>query len=231
MGTLGIFLKTLTLDSMPNSAITRSGLTPLPIPGSVSDTPVKTRALDSAAMLDLHDWLNRRRFRLFGDLRPSDQQDAVEETFIRTLEFADKMRDPGALYGACFTIGLRVRAAHVTEYIRERYTTAPGVVPLVPWHPERRLLEKDRRTSVLLAIRSLRASDQEILLRFYFKGQTQEQIQLEMKLTATQFRVRKNRAINRALPRARAILADVRITRSSGNGAGLEFLLFKKFDT
>ena len=62
-------------------------------------------------------------------------------------------------------------------------------------------------------------------------AEVKEQIQLEMKLTATQFRVRKNRAINRALPRARAILADVRITRSSGNGAGLEFLLFKKFDT
>jgi DNA-directed RNA polymerase specialized sigma24 family protein len=136
-------------------------------------------------MLDLHEWLNRRRFRLFGDLRPWDQQDAVEETFIRTLEFADKMRDPGALYGAFFKIGLGVRAERVTEYIRERRSAAPGKVPLVPWHPERRLFERDRRMGALLAIRSLRASDQEILLRFYFKGQTQEQIQLEMQLTAT----------------------------------------------
>ena len=35
-------------------------------------------------MLELHEWLNHMRFRLFGGLRPSDQQDVVEETFIRT---------------------------------------------------------------------------------------------------------------------------------------------------
>jgi len=179
-------------------------------------------------MLDLHEWLNHRRFSLFGVLRPWDQQDAVEETFIRTLEFADKMRDPGAFYGACFTIGLRVRAERVTEYIRERRSAAPGVVPLVPWHPERRLFERDRRTSALLAIRSLPPSDQELLLRFYFKEQTPEQIQLEMQLTATQFRLRKSRAISRARLPTSAILADVRISRYSRNGAGLPVYSFQK---
>jgi len=186
-------------------------------------TPAITRSLplDSAAMLDLHKWLSRRRFKLFGDLRPWDQQDAVEETFIRTLEFAGKMRDPGLLRTACFTIGLRVRAQRVAEYVRERRRAAPGIVPLVPWHPERRLFERDRRTGTLLAIRSLGASDREILLRFYFKEQTPDQIQLEMQLTATQFRLRKTRAISRVRLRARAILADVRISRYSGNSAVL----------
>jgi DNA-directed RNA polymerase specialized sigma24 family protein len=172
-------------------------------------------------MLDLHEWLNRQRFRLFGGLRSSDQQDALAETFTRTLKFADRMRNPGALYGACFAIGLRVRAQRVTEYIRERRSAAPGVVPLVPWHPERRLFEKDRRTGALLAIRSLRALDREILLRFYFQGQTQEEIQLDMQLTATQFRVRKSRAITRARLHASAILADVRISRYGGNNSEL----------
>jgi DNA-directed RNA polymerase specialized sigma24 family protein len=99
-------------------------LLPLPIQNqSTSQARLvasKSKALDNVAMLELHEWLNHMRFRLFGDLRPWDQQDAVEETFIRTLEFAYKMRNPGALYGACFTIGLRVRAQRVTEYIRER---------------------------------------------------------------------------------------------------------------
>ena len=198
------------------------------MPGSVPRTTVRSLALDSGAMLDLHEWLKRRRFRLFGVLRPWDQQDAVEETFIRTLEFADKMRDPGALYGACFTIGLRVRAERVAEYIRERRSAAPGVVPLVPWHPERRLFERDRRTGALLAIRSLPPSDQELLLRFYFKEQTPEQIQLEMQLTATQFRLRKSRAISRVRLRTSAILADVRISRYSRNGAGLPVYSFQK---
>jgi DNA-directed RNA polymerase specialized sigma24 family protein len=179
-------------------------------------------------MLDLHEWLNRGRFKLFGDLRPWDQQDAVEETFIRTLEFADKIRDPGALYGACSTIGLRVRAQRVTEYIRERRSAAPGVVPLIRWHPERQLFERDRRAGALLALRSLRASEREILLRFYFKGQTAEQIQLEMQLSATQFRLRKTRAISQARLRLRAILADVRHQPRSGNGAGLPVYSFQK---
>jgi hypothetical protein len=52
----------------------------------------QVQALDHVAMLELHEWLNHMRFRLFGDLRPWDQQDAVEETFIRTLDFANKMR-------------------------------------------------------------------------------------------------------------------------------------------
>jgi len=204
---------------MPTPDITRSGLKALPIPKSVSDTPIKSSALDSVAMLDLHQWLNRRRFRLFGDLRSWDQQDAVEETFVRTLEFADRMRNPEALYGACFAIGLRVRAQRVTEYIRERRNAPNGVVPGVPWHPERRLFEKHRRASILLAIHSPRASDQEILLRFYFEGQTQKEIQIEMQLTATQFRLRKSRAISRVRLRARVTLAHVRISRYSGNGA------------
>jgi len=206
----------LAPDSMPTPV---RGLELLPIRGPAPYTRAQSLALDSAAMLDLHQWLNRQRFRLFGGLRSSDQQDAVADTFIRTLEFADKMRDPSALYGACFSIGLRVRAQRVTEYVRERRHAAPGVVPLVPWHPERRLFEKDRRTGAMLAIRGLRARDREILLRFYFKGQTPEEIQLEMQLTATQFRVRKSRAITRARLHASAILADVRISRYGGNNA------------
>jgi hypothetical protein len=103
------------------------------------------------------------------------------------------------------------------------------VLPLVPWHPEeRRLFERDRRQGMLLAIRSLRASDQELLLRFYFKEQTPEQIQFEMQLTATQFRLRKNRAINRVRLRTSAILEDVRISRYSGNGAALPIYSFQK---
>jgi DNA-directed RNA polymerase specialized sigma24 family protein len=187
----------------------------------------QAQALDNVAMLELHEWLSRMRFRLFGGLRPWDQQDALAETFIRTLEFAHKMRKPSALYGACFTIGLRVRAQRVAEYIRER-CSPPWVVPLVPWHPERRLFERDLRTGALLAIRSLRASDQEILLRFYFKEQTPEQIQFEMQLTATQFRLRKSRAISRARLRTSAILQDVRISRYSGNGTGLPVYSFQK---
>lgn len=210
---------------MPTPAITRSGLKTLPIRGSVPYTTVQSLAVDSAAMLDLHQWLNRRRFRLFGDLRPWDQQDAVEETFIRTLEFADKVRDPGALYGACFTIGLRVRAQRVTEYIRERCSAAPGVVPLVPWHPERRLSERDRRTGAL--IRRLRASDQEILPRFYFKGQTQEQIQLKMQADRNEVPAAQDPCHQPGPATCARHTGLCPGSAAQRNGAGLAFILFK----
>jgi hypothetical protein len=81
-------------------------------------------------MLELREWLSRMRFRLFGDLRPCDQQDAVEETFVPTLEFAYKMRNLGGSKGMFHDRA--ARAQRVTEYIRER-CNAPGVVPLVAW--------------------------------------------------------------------------------------------------
>jgi hypothetical protein len=87
----------LAPDSTPTPVTTRAEPKALPIGGSVAYITVQSRALDSAAMLALHEWLNRQRFRLFGGLRSSDQQDAAAETFIRTLEFADRMRNPGAL--------------------------------------------------------------------------------------------------------------------------------------
>jgi DNA-directed RNA polymerase specialized sigma24 family protein len=207
---------------MPTPTVTRSGRKGLPVPGSVPNTTAQSLTLDSSAVMDLYEWLNRRRFSLFGDLRRWDQQDAIQEAFIRTLDFAGRMLDHGAIYGACYTIALRVRAqriADIAEYIQER-CSPPGVVPLVQWHPECRLFERDRRTGTLLAIRSLPVTDQEILLRFYFKEQTPKQIQLEMHLTATQFRLRKSRAISRVRLRASAILADVRSRTRSGNGAG-----------
>src|SRR5690348_2511601 len=165
------------------------------------------QALDNAAMLNLHAWLNQRRFWLFGGLWPCDQKDAVAETFVRTLEFADKMRDPGALYGACVTIGLRIRARRMREYINENLVTSRSADPAHSWHPERHLFERQRRKSALLAIRTLSAPDREIIRRFYFDEQPREQIQDEMHLTHTQFRLRKSRAISRAGLLARAMLA------------------------
>lgn len=168
----------------------------------------QAQALDHAAMLELHEWLERRRFWLFGGLWPCDQKDAVAETFVRTVEFAEKMRDPGALYGACVTIGLRIRARRMREYINENLDKSLRADRAHSWHPERHLVERERRRSVLAAIRSLPAPDREIIRRFYLEEQTREQIQDEMQLTHTQFRLRKSRAVSRVGLLARAMLAS-----------------------
>lgn len=166
------------------------------------DGATHSRSLDKVAMIELHEWLTRRRYGLFGTLRFCDQQDALQETFLLTIEFAEKMRDLRALHRACFTIGLRVRARRISEYVHERRVAV--VDPSVSWNPENHLFEKNRRKRVLMAIHKLHGPDREILQRFYFEEQTQEQIRREMQLTETQFRLRKSRAIDRAGVHAQA---------------------------
>src|SRR3954467_8492644 len=60
--------------------------------------------------------------------------------------------------------------------------------------PER-LLELQERAKILReGLRSLKPQEQEILTRFYLKGETPEQICAGMKLTETQFRLNKSRS-------------------------------------
>jgi len=61
-------------------------------------------------------------------------------------------------------------------------------------NPER-LLEIEERARILReGLKSLKAHEQEILVRFYLKGQSQEFICQEMELTDTQFRLHKSRS-------------------------------------
>jgi len=153
--------------------------------------------LDDAAIVELHEWLNRLQFKLFGTLRDQDREDAVEETFLQTLVFLPKLRDLGAVRGACLTIGARIRARRIGQYAQETTGRRP-IEPIVGWNPERHLYERSRRLRAFGAIRLLRSEDQEILERFYFDEQRPEQICDEMQLTTTQFRLRKTRAIRKA---------------------------------
>ena len=159
---------------------------------------LQSMPLDEEAALELHDWLSRYRFRLFGGLRQSDQQDAIEETFVKTLEFAPKMRNPDALRSACLTIGQRIRAKRIGEYIHERQCERPRAEATVSWNPERHLHERSRRKRAFVAISRLRPQEREILQRFYFQDQSAEQIRHEMQLTDTQFRLKKSRAVQKA---------------------------------
>jgi RNA polymerase sigma factor (sigma-70 family) len=60
--------------------------------------------------------------------------------------------------------------------------------------PER-LLEIQERAKILRdGLKSLKPQEQEILTRFYLKGETPEQICAVMKLTETQFRLNKSRS-------------------------------------
>src|SRR3954453_23713934 len=61
-----------------------------------------------------------------------------------------------------------------------------------------RILETEERAKILReGLKSLRPQEQEILTRFYLKGETPEQICQSMRLTETQFRLNKSRSKQR----------------------------------
>lgn len=181
---------------------TKPGLAPnrneMPQPGATR--PV----LEDRAVLELYDWLNRRRSRLFGSLRQCDRQDAVEETFAQTLAFAPKLRNPDALRSACLTIGLRIRAKQIWIYSHES-AGERSVEPVVSWSPERHLHERLRHKRAYTAISRLRTREREILQRFYFSGQSAEKICAELHITQNQFRLQKSRALKKAGSRAQRL--------------------------
>ena len=60
--------------------------------------------------------------------------------------------------------------------------------------PERLAIDRQNLDLAVRLLRSLPIRDREVLIRFYLKEQTPEQICSEMDLTETQFRLIKSRA-------------------------------------
>jgi hypothetical protein len=63
--------------------------------------------------------------------------------------------------------------------------------------PEQSLIQREKIELMQIIMRELRPRDVEVLNRFYFLDQMEEQIRSEMNLTATQFRLLKSRAKGR----------------------------------
>jgi RNA polymerase sigma factor (sigma-70 family) len=61
-------------------------------------------------------------------------------------------------------------------------------------NPEQEAIIKEKAELMQSALQALSQRDRDILVRFYLREQTQEQICEEMRLTETQFRLLKSRA-------------------------------------
>jgi RNA polymerase sigma factor (sigma-70 family) len=73
--------------------------------------------------------------------------------------------------------------------------------------PERAVILKEQKQAMLAALPHLKPLEIEILTRFYLYGQKPDQIQIEMGLTETQYRLRKSRAKQRLTEATRKIAA------------------------
>jgi len=154
-----------------------------------------------AATADLYSSLTAPiRARMSRVVGPEDLDDSLHEVVVIILGAIrrEKLRDPERL--ACFvnTIARRRMVAHVrSRMLQRRLVDGVDVVASPDRSPEESAAHQERVEQLARVLRRLNPRDREILERFYFNEQNHEQICREMRLTETQFRLFKSRAIAR----------------------------------
>jgi RNA polymerase sigma-70 factor (ECF subfamily) len=144
------------------------------------------------------------RPQLFRHIDPQSVDDRVQEIMVIVLEAirSGGLRDPSRLMGFVRTVTRRKVAAHIRGAIfRRRWLVPDGATDMAALgqSPEESAAAGERGEAVRKVLLRLRARDREILTRFYLQEQPQAQVCKEMRLTATQFRLRKSRALSRCL--------------------------------
>ena len=140
------------------------------------------------------------RFHLYRQLGPNDLEDRVHDIFLLVTQSIQRgdLRDPECLMGYVRTIVRRQIALYIEEAIhaRRNQTDIEYGMSLADQHPspERRLIVEQATAVALSVLKSLNRRDREVLIRFYLKEQTQQEICEGMNLTETQFRLIKSRA-------------------------------------
>ena len=161
----------------------------------------RIRAGDPSAMEELYAVFAKGvRFYLWRQLGPQDLDDKVHDVFLIITQSIQKgeLREPDRLMGYVRTIVRRQVAAYIDSAVQSRRNQV-SIEPGMPVRdrgldPERMAIDRQNLDLAVRLLRSLPIRDREVLIRFYLKEQTPEQICSEMDLTDTQFRLIKSRA-------------------------------------
>jgi RNA polymerase sigma factor (sigma-70 family) len=128
--------------------------------------------------------------------------DYVQEVLIIVMGAvrSGELRDPQCLMGFVRTVTRRQVALHIRGAIVSRRRMVSVEATSVPATPSRESPEalvalQQRIAAVEQILYALCPRDREILVRFYCDEQDSAQICLEMRLTSTQFRLYKSRAL------------------------------------
>ena len=128
--------------------------------------------------------------------------DYVQEVLIIVMGAvrSGELRDPQCLMGFVRTVTRRQVALHIRGAIvsrRRMVSVEATAVPVAPSResPEALVALQQRIAAVDRILYALCPRDREILVRFYCDEQDSAQICLEMRLTSTQFRLYKSRAL------------------------------------
>jgi RNA polymerase sigma-70 factor (ECF subfamily) len=140
------------------------------------------------------------RYYLCRQLGPEELEDRVHDTFLIVVNAVKKgdLREPERLMGFVRTIVRRQVATYIDHAVhtRREQTDLESGVAVVDrkGDPEQQAIARQKTELMKSVLESLSERDRDILVRFYLREQSQEQICREMRLTETQFRLLKSRA-------------------------------------
>ncbi|MBZ5620903.1 MAG: sigma-70 family RNA polymerase sigma factor [Acidobacteriia bacterium] len=165
------------------------------------DLVERVRSGDASGLEELYRVFSKGiRFYICRQLGPQDLDDKVHDIFLIITQSIQKgdLREPERLMGYVRTIVRRQVAAHIDNIVQARrnQTDLDYGLTLSDYHPnpERRIIDQQNLALALRILNSLHKREREVLMRFYLKEQTPQQICSEMELTETQFRLIKSRA-------------------------------------
>ena len=161
----------------------------------------RVRNADSLAIEELYGLFSRGiRFYLCRHLGPQDLDDRVHDAFLAVMQSiqAGELREPERLLGFVRTVVRRQVATEIDHAVHARRNRFSHDV-LATLHdretgPEEAAIERENQDLSMRILRSIPPRDREVLIRFYLREQTAEEICRELDLTETQFRLIKSRA-------------------------------------
>jgi RNA polymerase sigma-70 factor, ECF subfamily len=164
----------------------------------------RIRTGDASAMQELYQIFGRGvRLYLCRQLGMQEVDDKIHDTFLVVVQAIRNgdLREPERLMGFVRTVARRMVAGHIDQLVHRRRDNvgleSGVVIPDCRITPEQETIQREKVDVMLQVLGEMTGRDRDILTRFYLYEQPQEQICREMKLTPTQFRLRKSRAKTR----------------------------------
>ncbi len=161
----------------------------------------RVRIGDADAVEDLYEVFSTGiRLRLARQLSAMDVNDKVHDLFVAVMESIrqGKLRQPERLMGYVQTMVSRQVASHIDRISKERRNSPVMELraPLPDQAPDPEHSAMDRQIGEVMhrVLGGMRERDRQILVRFYLKEETPQEICHAMHLSEAQYRVLKSRA-------------------------------------
>jgi RNA polymerase sigma factor (sigma-70 family) len=141
-------------------------------------------------------WDRQTRGMVYRRVGPDDFDDLMQDIYLQTLRVFEHI-DPDNPAGYVFGIAKNVVANYIHRKMRYRETFEPGIDPRASSrdpNPEQQLAAKEEQCVLRRSLEMVPPRDRELLTRSYIQGESHERTEKVMRLTPTQYRLRKSRA-------------------------------------